>query len=255
MPQRKIQRDKYKSNYLTNVILNIRLPKVLELSNGKSPSDFQKKIVDIFPSIREIPGDIFEISGKTFKQEKRVGWEFINKEKTRRIFLEPETLEIEFNKYSTFEDFFDTVNLIFTTLIELYPIKIVQGVSLRYINQIFFESGNPYNWGRYIKKSLFNFPIDFFEGDVKPLRYLNSLDFKENDYTIHFVYGLFNSEYPSQINRKEFVLDYRCYMHEDIETSIVLEKIKEFHEIEGRWFEKSILQPLREKMGVFKNGK
>jgi uncharacterized protein (TIGR04255 family) len=145
--------------------------------------------------------------------------------------------------------------MVYNTLIEIYTIKIIKEVSLRYINQIVFKSGSPFEWGKYIKKSLFKFPKDFFKEETKPLRYLNSLEFKEKENTIRFNYGLFNSEYPSPINRKEFVLDYNCYLDEDIDASDVLEKIKEFHKIEDRWFEMSILQPLREKMGVIEHEK
>ncbi len=255
MVQEDFKRRKYKSNYITNVILNFRFQKVLELMEGKPPSDFQKKVTNIFPSIEQLSGDIYQLSPKLFKSEKRVGWVFSNKEKNKKIFLEPETLEIEYNQYSTFDDFFNAVKLVYNALIDIYSIKIIKRISLRYINQIYFKSGNPLDWSLYIKKSLFKFPNDFFSEKTEPLRYLYSLEFKENDYNIRFNYGLFNTEFPSPINRKEFVLDYDCYLKEDIETSEVLEKVKEFHEIEDRWFEMSILQPLRKKMGVIEDEK
>lgn len=255
MAQEDFKKRKYKSNYITNVILNCRLPKVLDLMESKPPSDFQKKIENVFPLINQLSGDIYQLSPNLFKQEKRVGWEFTNKEQNKKIFLEPETLEIEFTEYSTFEDFFDTVKIVFNALVESYSTKIIKRSSLRYINQIYFKYGNSLDWGKYITKSLFRFPKEFFNEKIKPLRYLYSLEFKENGYNVRFNYGLFNTEYPSPINRKEFVLDYDCYLKEDIETSEALEKVKEFHETADRWFEMSILQPLRKKMGVMENEK
>ena len=212
MIQKEFKRKKYKSNYITNVILDIRLPKVLELMEEKPISDFQKKIVNVFPSIKQLSGDIYQLSPNLFKHEKRVGWAFTNKEGNKKIFLEPETLQIEFNEYLTFEDFFDTVKIVYNALIDIYSIKIIKKISLRYINQIYFKSGNSLDWGKYITKSLFRFPKEFFNEKTKPLRYLHSLEFKENGYNVRFNYGLFNTEYPSPINRKEFVLDYDCYL-------------------------------------------
>jgi len=253
MQNERVVRKKYQRNFLTNVILEIKIPKILELVKEKPPSDFQKKIVDYFPSINEFKGEFFKFTQRSMKQEKRTGWEFINKEKKMRIFFEPETIEIEFRKYSTFEDFIKIVKIVLDTLIGIYPIKIANELSLRYINQIYLKSGNPFKWNNYIKKSLFHFPKDFFNNQAKPLRYLNALEIKENEYNINFIYGIFNSEFPNQINRKEFTLDYKCFTKEDTEISDVIEITQQFHEILDKWFEMSILEGLRKKMGVEEN--
>lgn len=257
MDEKKISRKKYKKNFIQSVTFRMSYPKILELEEGK-PSKLQTKIINEFPMVKERHGAKLGIEPDdkkediTIKKEEKIGWEFINKDKTRKLFIESEIFELEFKKYSNFKEYFEVLKNVFDIFINLYPVKITKSLSLRYINIIELDEKNTYDWSEYINSSLFSIPKEFFKKESRLLGYLNLMEFKEDECNIDFNYGLYNSEYPNPINRKEFLLDYECHLDEDVEISRVLDKIKKFHEIEDKWFEISILDKLREKMEVEK---
>lgn len=71
-----------------------------------------------------------------------------------------------------------------------------------------------------------------------------------NDFYVRFQYGMFNSEHPNPIARKEFVLDFDCYTKDEQDISDVLTLLDSFHEKIKEMFESSILGDLRQIMGV-----
>ena len=64
---------------------------------------------------------------------------------------------------------------------------------------------------------------------------------------MNFNYGLYNSEFPNKISRKDFVLDYDCYTA-NIEKKDSYEYLNKFHEKINEEFEKSIEEGLRKEM-------
>lgn len=145
------------------------------------------------------------------------------------------------------------MKLIFETLADLYPIKIINRVGLRYINQIKIESGDPIDWNGLIHPSLFSVQREFISRENGLLRSMHYLELKEEGYNLKFQFGLFNSEYPNPISRKEFVLDYDCSTNEEIDISRIFVKANEFNKKIHEWFEKSIQDGLRDIMGVVNN--
>jgi len=57
-------------------------------------------------------------------------------------------------------------------------------------------------------------------------------------------------EYPNPIARKEFILDYDCYVMDEISAAEIPKLVKVLHEDAKDLFERSILDGLREKMGL-----
>ncbi len=82
---------------------------------------------------------------------------------------------------------------------------------------------------------------------------MHYLELKEEGYNLKFQFGLFNSEYPNPISRKEFVLDYDCSTNEETDILEIFDKAKEFNKKIHEWFEKSIQDGLRDIMGVVNN--
>lgn len=243
----------YKSNFLTNVIFRIDFPKILGLDKEKPPAEFQEKISDRFPISKEVEGGILGIHAApdavSIKQEKIVEWEFFNKERTKRVHIASNFLYVEYHKFNNFGELEGDMRFIFESFLELYPVKIVNSIGLRFINQINLESGDPMNWNDLIHPSLFSITQDFTSDEDEVLRSMHLLDIKENENKLRFQFGIFNSEYPNPIARKEFILDYDCRIDEELETSEVYRRAKGFYEIIHKWFEKSIEKGLREIMG------
>lgn len=255
-PQKKI----YKKNFITNVIFRIDFPKILNLTEQNPPSKLQEIINEKFPRLEEIKGSQIEtkiMKNSTFdiKGITKISWSFINREKTINISIDPEFLTIEYLKYENFTEFFKTIKFIFDNFIDLYNIKLINRLGLRYINQIKLEVGNPLNWNNLIDASLFSVSENFVKKNYRNniSRSMHFLGINEEEYNLIFQFGMHNSEYPSPINRKEFILDYDCMSKEEIDVIEVLNKVEKFNKIIYEWFESSIMNKLREEMGVIKN--
>ncbi|MEN4007279.1 MAG: TIGR04255 family protein [Methanobacteriaceae archaeon] len=76
------------------------------------------------------------------------------------------------------------------------------------------------------------------------------IEVREDDYLLRFQFGLYNTEYPSPIARKEFVLDYDCYIEGEIDILELFKRSDECNKIIYSWFERSIQDELRKEMGM-----
>jgi uncharacterized protein (TIGR04255 family) len=243
----------YERNYLTNVICRIDFPEVLELNAENPPIELKKRIIEKFPLFETRKGqnvkvDIKEGSAVTDYHEE-ISWEFKNKDKSKIIIVNSKFLHVEYLKYKHIKEFLEDIRLVFGNLIGLYPIEITRRIGLRKINQIRLEErGNPYDWNDLIHPCLFSIPTRFTTNEDDVLRSMHILELEENDLHLRFQFGLFNSEFPNSIARKEFVLDYDCYTEDEIEISEVYNKIEEANDIIYRWFDKSIDNGLKDKM-------
>ncbi|MDR3223887.1 MAG: TIGR04255 family protein [Methanobrevibacter sp.] len=246
----------YNENILTDVIFEMKFPPILELMDGENlhVSKFQKKIVDKFPYLdikkdEEITLNVSQISSE---RKKITSWLFKDKDNsfknnnapTKIVSFNYNQIVLHYkNSYSNFNDFLETIYLIFDALSE-YSVRKTKYISMRYVNQIKLENNE--NWNGLINKNLC-FTSDFVKNNV--LRSMHSLEFKEEDYVINFNFGEFNSDYPHPISKKEFVLDYICKYKESTDIEDVSKIAKKMNELIHEWFEKSILKGLRDIIG------
>lgn len=247
----------YKQNFLTNVVFKVDFPKILELETNK-PSDFQKAILKNYPILNELQGQFIEnaFNKKRFstKIENRLKWEFFTKDKKKKILLDCECLTIEYfdNVYKHFDEFLEDIKFVFKNFFEIYSSIIIKRIGLRYVNQIKLASGNPLDWKGYLDNDLFSVVSNFAkEEDI--LKSMHLLDIKEDDFKLRFQYGIANSDYPNSIARKEFILDYDCFIVEEVDNSVIYNYAIKFNKIIEKWFEKSIKKSLREIMRTPKN--
>jgi uncharacterized protein (TIGR04255 family) len=242
----------YKKTYLTNVIFRVDFPKFVDTDPTKTLSILKDAFKDSFPDHVETPGGLFEyqIDQEDFviKKEKRVIWEFSDKEQSKKVTITPEFVSLEHKKYSNFETFFKDINLVFNFLTDVYKIKICKRIGLRYINQINLSSGDPLDWKGLIHPNLLSVEKGFTKDNEIILRSMHFLEAKEKENKLIFQFGLANSEYPNPIARKEFILDYDCSSKEEISISQIYDKVKEYNEMIVEWFERSITDDLRHMM-------
>ncbi len=248
----------YQSNYLTHVIFRVDFPKILRLDRTDPPAQFQDTIMGSFPHLNERKTRSLSIdmqnSSAVAKQEEMPQWEFMNKEKTQKIIIESTSFVQEFLKYTRFPEFFDVLKETLESFFQIYPMSICTRLGLRYINRIKIDVGDPLNWENLLFAPLYETNIKLISDPNTLKRSMHSLELKEGKYNLRFNYGIFNSEYPNPVARKEFILDYDCYYDEEEETSRVFDMVKEFNMIITKWFEKSISDGLRSNMGVTRDG-
>ncbi|MDR3223564.1 MAG: TIGR04255 family protein [Methanobrevibacter sp.] len=241
----KTYKENYKKNYLTRVIFEVKFPPILGLRSGDDlyVSTFQKMIVDKFPYSEIKKGEEITLnippSQITGEREKITSWLFKDDAIPKKIVtLDYNKIVLLYNKehYTTFSDFLETIELIFDALGE-YPVRKVEYVGMRYINQI-DENKN--------LEDLIDEKLHITSGFVDQddiLKYMHSLVFKKEDYMINFNFG-----YPNPMPKKEFVLDYICSYKESTDIDDVSNIAKKMNKIIKECFEKSILNGLREIM-------
>lgn len=250
----------YDVNFITNAIFRVDIPKI-DMNNSDPPEELRKELEQKFPIYHQIKKSNFGVKVEdknqvTTQLSEKILWEFKSKRdhnKFNKVVISPDYISLEYEDYKTFKDFFKDIKFVFNILFEHYPIENVNRIGLRYINEISLDSGNPFDWNNLIDKSLFAVPEKFSKSSEDILRSMQVLDIEEDDYLLRFQFGLYNSEYPNPIARKEFVLDYDCFIKGEIEQYEIFKHAERCNKVISKWFEKSIEDGLREIMGVQKN--
>ena len=103
------------------------------------------------------------------------------------------------------------------------------------------------NWNNYINDLLIG-SLKFAIDKKKSIaRAMGQIVFKEENSNINFNYGIWNSNYPNEVNEKIFVLDYDGYSKFplDVESLNLSDIVKEHNKKIEDLFENSIKEGLR----------
>ena len=238
----------YKYNYLTNVIFRLDFPEIK--LNQTPPWNFINDLKEQFPIHDKIQGQSLELQIKDFKHTTRsediVSWEFKDRRNEKRVVIDSNSLVFEHLKYRGFEDFYDNIKFIIDKVGSHYSLENINRLGLRYINQIDIKPPKkPLNWTGLIKKELTCLSDNFINDKNNISRSMQFLEMNGEDYRLRFQFGMYNSEYPNIISKKEFVLDYDCVTITSIGLGDVVNTTKNFHEIIYNWYEMSIDDKLR----------
>lgn len=250
----------YKKNYITRTIYRIDFPAFPEYKKDdyESHTKFQEKIKEKYPNIKQNKKETIEVNMSKDSQNiisvTEPIWIFNNDDKSKLLNLEPDNISITETKYTTFDSYYEDIKFVLDAFIDLYPIKEISRIGMRYINEIKFPTGDPLDWSGYIDPNLFSIAKNFPSETDKVLRSMHLLALKEETYKLNFQFGCYNSEFPNPVTRKEFVLDYDCRIKEQKNISDAYQIAKDFNKIINYWFEKSIGDELRRDMEVVVNG-
>ena len=242
--------SKYKRDYLTNVICKIDFIDRLNFSTDQI-NRLRDDISEDFPDMKDMDVSFIEVmmgpeEERTIRKKGKV-YEFAHEGKLVRI--EPEFLVFEFKQYTGFDQFGKLVKKVLNSLDSSNNSVGSKWMGLRYINQIHLDEGDPFDWSGLIVDSLV--PNNVYTEDKNVLsRSLGLVELTYDDFYVRFQYGMFNSEQPNPIARKEFVLDFDCYTKDEQDISDVLTLLDRFHEKIKEMFECSILDDLRQIMEV-----
>ncbi len=242
--------SKYKRDYLTNVICRIDFIDRLNFSTDQI-NRLKDDISEDFPNMKDIDVSFIEVmmsseEDRTIRKKGKV-YEFAHEDNLVRI--EPEFLVFEFKQYTGFDQFRKLVKKVLDSLDLSNNSVRSKSMGLRYINQIRLNEGDPFDWSGLIVDSLVPNTVYMKNKNVLS-RSLGWVDLTYDDFYARVHYGMFNSEHPNPIARKEFVLDFDCYTKDEQDLSDVLTLLDRFHEKIKEMFECSILDDLRQIMGV-----
>jgi uncharacterized protein (TIGR04255 family) len=255
MPTKNIVDNQYNRNFLSNVIFRLDFTSI-QNSLLTNVDNFRTSIKEPFPVYKtqnmiEYTAKIEQGKELDNSQIESVLYTFEDKNLEKKISLAHKFLTIEFFKYNNLTEFNANVKQVVDTFLSLYPTIDFSRFGLRYINQIVLEKGNPFIWKDYISSYLTSTVDNFFSRDTDLSRAMSQVVLNRDDFKLIFNFGLFNSEYPAKISRKEFVLDYDCFT-EYFTNDEIYTNLEKFNNEIKIMFEKSIKDPLRNIMGVVK---
>lgn len=248
-----VKKKSYKKNYLTNVIFRIDFPQI----NLNFLEKFSSDIKTLFPFLSK--QDVINFILQNPKERKIENnnpqssvWIFENVKKTKKLHVASNSFVIEYSKYNSKIELLKDIDELLVKFFEYSKIETLNRIGLRYVNQINLNDikvGFP--WNKYISSNLTR-ALDFVNKNKgkKLAQAISKIVLKESDADIAFVYGIFNSDFPNESVRKEFVLDYDCYSRFPInpQESNISEIAERYNSYIEKLFELSITNSLRKIM-------
>ena len=150
--------------------------------------------------------------------------------------------------YSNSEELLEDCKKIVDEFLKEFSITTINRLGLRYINRFDLDAEvtGSIEWKKFFSVELLG-AIDFAQKLVYPLsRAMTSLQLRVDDHNILVRYGIWNQDFPSENNRKEFIIDIdassRAALEPIAEISTLLKKYNSNIE---KIFELSIKEDLR----------
>lgn len=238
----------YEKNPITEAIARIDFLNPLTELGKSIPKEIVNEIKKQFP-IAE-PNEIFsqelQISDgkKEVKNTKSTEWIFFSKDRSKRIVISENKFIVVHNVYDRFERFNKDFISIFDEIEKMFPSLQIKRFGLRYINNINFDEGDPFEWSNYLNNLLFA-PLQIPEDKSLISRSFHNLQINNQDYNLTFHFGMHNPDFPATIKKKSFVLDFDAYFAGLLDKSELREYFKRFHKSIQGLFEKSITDEYR----------
>jgi len=247
--------NKYKKNYLTQVIARIDFLSPLASLREVLPAAVGTLSKNYFPipEPKQIIGRELMVSSETKQiQEKEIAtkeWHFFGKEREKRLVITPGSMFVEFKVYGSFEELLSHFLSISDGLFNSFGDLQVKRLGLRYINNIQGPGPNLFSWNAYLNKNLLCI-LNMPEDRTKIARAFHNLELNMGDFVVRFQYGMHNPDYPAPIRKKTFILDYDAYTTSLLTKEEIRQSLPVFHDQIEQLFEKSITDRLREIMNA-----
>lgn len=209
-------------------------PSIMELCKQRTGANLNESKN---PVISILPGQ--KVSATTTPQWSFRGDKF-------HIIIQHDFLQIVNMKYTNHEEYHPLIEEIFLTFKELYK-PIFTRVALRYINKISFSEGATFDFDNLVNPALLAPTLEYRGfGLTRSVGSMNIID--DKSIQTNFTYGFVNPEFPNKIAKREFILDFDCYVHLGNVIDSVKPIILDLRNKVNNLFEKSILDGLRNKM-------
>lgn len=251
----------YKKNFLTQVIARIDFASPIEEFNKKVPKRFDTEALNLFP-IKEAPHTTIEgiltisKNGSKIKEEKSNKlWLYHDRKKEKKLELVPTHFDIVINKYKNYEDIKTNFVGLIDVITEEVSDVVIKRFGLRFINNIDIRDKTASTkWENYLNKNLLSIFKIPGKKDVI-LRAFHNLVFKYDNIFLIFKYGMYNPDFPAQIKKKVFILDYDAYYEGLLDPKDVPKYMDSFHKRIYTLFEDCIIDEVRKKMGIINEKK
>lgn len=248
---------RYRSNFLTHVIVRADFDPVAELGGHVRPT-LSQRIGDLFPVVETKPtSEVRLVVGPGGPQmtNETVGAVFEHRRGDAPlplVALARDNLSIEYGAaYADFGQLRGELAQILNWLAELHGAATsIKRLGMRYINEIVFPTGHALDWDGLINPSLIDSVKAGVLENMRIKRSTRSFEVLNDDFAMHIHYGLFNPDYPSPLVRRHFVLDIDAYSERRMAVPEALSCFDALNSACDESFESSIARGLRDHMGA-----
>lgn len=246
---------KYTRNFLSQVVLRIDYPRVPDIGSERRP-ELMARIIGAFPQVAGVQQAQvqFTVGAEQPAIEKKlVGYNWIANDAAgnKRVELTTDSLSlVNANKsFTNFDDFFKEFSTIFQAFEEIYGVAEFTRVGLRYINEIELNEGSALDWDGYLSKDVIGAAKFRIPKDFSLSRSMHQIVSIHDDVTLVSNFGIYNPDFPAAIARRQFILDFDCYITGAVGRDEMLRRVKELNKVCEDSFEGSVEARLREVMG------
>lgn len=204
-------------HFLKEVLFRIEFEKIDELSDVCEFDQIIKKIVcQEFPKHFLVDENYteFELKEDITLENKGINKiRIFQKDNIKKFQLNSFSIILQYNgKFFEKTKFFKDINLIIEVL-KILSVDKIKLTNLRFINEVAPDI-EINDWDNWINSDLHNFKFEPKNSYL--IRSLTRSEYKIEDFNLIFQYGQFNLNYPSHVIRDDFILDYDCFLSDEI---------------------------------------
>lgn len=250
----------YKNSFLNQVIVRVDFLQFVPTSMTFNES-IEKEILKIFPRRGKDQIIRFNSINVVFDQNNNglpnangeilegIQREYSTNDGDNKLILTNKFIVFEINKYSSFEHHKQWFQSILLAFFQKNRIS-ANRTGIRYINM--FQQPRVKLQKKYFTPEIAaSMSTKFVIADDEPrmIRSMHMTEYRIDEMTMNFRYGMFNPEYPNSLKKNDFVLDFDFFSNDVIDSADGIMHVldKGHHEIQ-LLFERSITDSLREVM-------
>jgi len=250
----------YRNSFLNQVIVRIDFLQFVPTHMTFSES-IEKEILKIFPRRGKDQIIRFNSINVVFDQSNNglpnangqilegIQREYFSNDGVNKLILTNKFIVFEINKYSSFKEHKQWIQSILLTFFQRNRVP-VNRTGIRYIN-MFQQPKVKLQKNFFTQEIAASMYTKFVETDGEPrmIRSMHMTEYRIDEMTMNFRYGMFNPEYPNSLKKNDFVLDFDFFSNDVIDSADgILHVLDKGHcEIQSL-FERSITDSLREVM-------
>ena len=250
----------YKNSFLNQVIIRVDFLQFVP-TNMVFSDVIEKEILKIFPRRGKDQIIRFNSINVVFDQNNHglpnangeilegIQREYLTNDAANKLILSNKFIVFEINKYSKYEEHKQWFQSILLAFFQKNRVS-ANRTGIRYIN-MFQQPRVKLQKKFFAAEIAASMYTKFAETEGKPrmIRSMHMAEYRIDEMTMNFRYGMFNPEYPNPSKKNDFVLDYDFFSNDVIDSADGIIRVldKGHYEIQAL-FESSITDSLREVM-------
>lgn len=248
----------YRNSFLSQVIVRIDFLGFAQSSSAFEES-IEKEILRIFPRrgkdqiirfnsvnvvFNQNGNGMPNANGETIEGIQR---EYFTMDGTNKLILTNKFMIFEINKYTSFEDHKQWFQSILMAFFQKNRVS-ASRTGIRYIN-IFDSAKLKLQKKFFVPEIAASLRVAAKGESPQLIRSMHMSEYRIDDMTMNFRYGMFNPEYPNVLKKNNFALDYDFFSNDVIDSADgIIHVLDKGHQEIQTMFEKSITDSLREVM-------